>query len=234
MKILGFGDSFITPAYLPYAWINEVAKYFKGTFQSYGLEGTGSYDAYFQFKKHVIKNKEKFDVAIFAWSNSSRIYHPLVRQLCHSTVQKNKNSDDPIWKAADLYYNYLFDIHKANLELTTLFYWFDNYLKEFYPNKKFVHLWSFPQCNTGEVGLPDGDGYNWDEKEKFPYHIRWMNSGVEIRPALINLSFRDGWPEDLSKETRCHHMTPRVHGLLSKYVIDALENYYPGRLIKIP
>jgi hypothetical protein len=97
----------------------------------------------------------------------------------------------------------------------------DDWLKETYPNTKFIHMWGFPSAATGSA--------DWGKTENFQYYHRWKNS-VEIRPALIHLSYLDEWPKDLSKETRCHHMTPKMHRILADTIIAAIEDYKPGLL----
>ena len=217
MKIVGFGDSFITPNDLHYSYTNLIAAHFNTTFEHYGKEGSGAWNAFFQFKKVNIDA----DVVLFAWSSSIRLYHSEYTTICPSGVTLNKNSNDPIWKAAEMYYAYLFEKEKAIYEHTAFYYWLDNWLKETYPNTKFIHMWGFPSAAT--------DGTDWGKTENFQYYHQWKN-GVEIRPALIHLSYLDEWPGDLSKETRCHHMTPRMHRILADNIIAAIEDYKPGLL----
>jgi hypothetical protein len=79
-------------------------------------------------------------------------------------------------------------------------------------------MWGFPK-NCCDFGDPD----------KMEY-LHEFTTGVEIRPALIHLSYLDEWPKDLSKETRCHHMTPKMHRILADTIIAAIEDYKPGLL----
>ena len=222
MKIAGFGDSFITPSKLPYSYTNIVAAYFNTTFKHYGKEGSGAWDAFFQFKKTDVA-----DVVLFAWSCSVRLYHSEYTAICPSSATLNKHSNDPIWKAAEMYYAYLFEGEKAIYEHTAFYYWLDNWLKETYPNTKFIHMWGFPSAASAATASSD-----WSKPENFQYYHQWK-TGVEIRPALIHLSYLDEWPEDLNKEIRLHHMTPKMHQVLANYVIDAIENYEPGRQINM-
>jgi hypothetical protein len=216
MKIVGFGDSFITPNDLHYSYTNLIAAHFNTTFEHYGKEGSGAWNAFFQFKKTDVA-----DVVLFAWSSSVRLYHSEYTTICPAGATLNKNSNDPIWKAAEMYYAYLFEGEKAIYEHTAFYYWLDDWLKETYPNTKFIHMWGFPSAATGSA--------DWGKTENFQYYHRWKNS-VEIRPALIHLSYLDEWPKNLSKETRCHHMTPKMHRILADTIIAAIEDYKPGLL----
>lgn len=229
MKIAGFGDSFITENNLPYSYTNLIGKHFNTQFQHYGHAGSGAWDAFFQF----IDRKEEYDVVIFVWSAEHRTYHPTHRNICPAVIDKKSNSD-PVWEAAKQYYAYLYSSRKTYFEHVAFYSYVDTYLRVNHPNTKVIHLWGFPAANeyTERGEYIKQEKINWNEPHRFSYIHRFKH-GVEIRPALINLSYREGWPGDLSKETRCHHMTPNIHRYLYKYVIAAIEHYFPGRLIDI-
>lgn len=230
MRIHGFGDSFITENDLDYSYNNTVQQHFNAEGYWYGKPGSGAWDAFFTFLDMKIQS----DVIIFVWSAEHRYYHPNYSDICPVVIEQNLNSNDPTWLAAKLYYQHLYDSRKSYFEHVAFYQYVDDYLATHYKDTKIIHMWGFPAGNTythnGEYINPIQ--YNWDEPEQFKYIYRFKN-GVELRPALINLSYRDGWPGDLRNETRCHHMTPMMHQHLSKYVIDAIENYSAGRLIKI-
>jgi hypothetical protein len=222
MKIVGFGDSFITPAIQNYAYTNLVAKHFNAEFESFGLEGSGTWDAYFQLEKYL-KDNPAPDVVLFAWSASMRLYHPEVRNICYNSAVLNPAEPEsptfkPLWKAAKAYYEYLYDAPKANMDHSCLYYWIDTVLVPKYPNTKFIHMWSFPN-NACNFGKPQDMEYLYE-----------FTTAVEIRPALIHLSYLDEWPNDLSKETRIHHMTPKMHNILADTIIAAIEDYNSGLL----
>lgn len=222
MKIVGFGDSFITPNDLHYSYTNIIAEHFNTTFEHYGKEGSGAWDAYFQLEKYL-KDNSAPDVVLFAWSASARLYHPVIRDLCFSSVVINpKETRDPnhrlIVHAANAYYRYLHDINKTDLEHSCLYHWIDTVLVPRYPNTKFIHMWGFPKKSC-DFGNPLEMEYLHD-----------FTTAVELRPALIHLSYLDEWPGDLSKETRCHHMTPKMHRILADTIIAAIEDYKPGLL----
>jgi hypothetical protein len=222
MKIVGFGDSFITPNDLHYSYTSIIAGHFNTTFASYALQGSGAWDAYFQLEKYL-KDNPAPDVVLFAWSASGRLYHPDIRNLCYSSVVVNSvapkmPSDNPLIEATKTYYQYLHDPIKADMEHRCLYYWIDTVLVPKYPNTKFIHMWGFPN-NVCDFGKPN----------KMEY-LHEFTTAVELRPALIHLSYLDEWPGDLSKETRCHHMTPKMHRILADTIIAAIEDYKPGLL----
>lgn len=226
MKIAGFGDSFIEEGIggVPYGYYNVAARHFNAEWKSYGLGGTGTHYAFFEFLKYG----KDYDVILFAWSNSLRIYNKVHPNICPTGCLYNKDSDDPIWQAATQYYSYLHDDQKVEIEFTSFYFWLDHWLAETYPDKKFIHMWGFPKLEYS------GDAFQyWKKPENIKYYHRFKNS-VEIRPALINLSLLDEWPVDgdLSKETRNNHLSLAMQNYLGAKVIYAIENYKPGLLVE--
>lgn len=221
MRIIGFGDSFITETDLDYTYTNRLATKYNADIKLHGIPGSGTWEAYFQFMEHF----DNQDIVMFVWSNSSRLYHHRLKDICFTGAERNKDSDDPAWQAANMYYQYLFDERKTSLELTAFYYWFDDYISQF-KNTKFIHMWSFPASKL------NAEYYTWDEHEKYDYLHRFK-TGMEVRPALVYLSYLDGWPTDLSNETRIHHMTPKMHSHLMSNIIDSLEAYENGKAINI-
>lgn len=223
MKIVGFGDSFITPASGEY-YTNIIADHFQADAEFLGYQGSGTWDAFFTFMEYV-KHNSLPDVVMFVWSNTSRLYHHRIRDICPTGVIKHKDSGHIVWQAAELYYAHLYDDVKAEYEFRAFYYWLDHWLAKTYPTVKFIHMWSFPHWH--------GEKYALTENDKFQYYHRFTN-GIEIRPALIYLSTLDGWPSDgLANETRTHHLTNKMHKFLANKIIDALTNYKNGQLYNI-
>jgi hypothetical protein len=222
MKIIGFGDSFINYSDFDFTYTNLIAKHFNTVFDHRGFAGSGTWDAYFKFEK-FLKNNTPPDVVLFVWSASGRIYHPDIRDLCYNSVVLNPvepktPAHKPVYKAAAEYYKYLHHINKTDMEHTCLYHWIDTVLVPRYPNTKFIHMTSFP-ARSCDFGNPDEMEYLHD-----------FTTAVELRPALIHLSYMDEWPGDLSKEHRTHHMTPKMHRILADTIIAAIEDYKPGLL----
>ena len=93
MKITYFGDSFINTdikivgGQIVYDQHDKnwqelldqypylLADHFNADMESYGYPGSGSWDAFFQFKKYCEQNDGPSDVTVFCWSNLTRLYH---------------------------------------------------------------------------------------------------------------------------------------------------------------
>lgn len=234
MKIVGFGDSFIQRNLsIEHQYLKLVSGHFLGQFDCFGIPGSGVWDAFFEFKRRKneaeLKLVDDFDVAVFVWSESSRLYNPLIRNITYANVLNHEYSDNPIWIAAKQYYEHLHDITKVNYEITAFFYWLDNWLFENYPNMKFIHLTGFPKHDV-KASIEYYDIIKY-KPNKLNYYHQWKNS-VEIRPPLLHFSMNDDWPGDLSKEHRFQHLSKVAHNKVSELIIDAIENYEPGKIIE--
>jgi len=234
MNIVGFGDSFISEngEYSPEygkCYLDTVGTTLSAKSVTWaGCSGSSIWDAFFQFKNY--EKLTDIDVAVFAWTDVSRLYHYRVRNLCPygSSLRANLNgSDADVWLATKHYYTELYAHEKTEYEAQAFFHWFDNLTLSF-PKIKFIHMWGFSK-NTQTAGS------NWDryaeDNVELEYHHRFKN-GVEIRPALMNFSRRDGWPsdDDLANETRANHLTLKNHDILSSIIVNAIENYEPGKI----
>lgn len=219
MKIVGFGDSFITANDFDFSYTNLIGKHFNTTFEHYGFSGSGAWDAYFQLNKYL-KNNPEPDVVLCVWSAAGRLYHPNVRDICYNSavlnpVEPKTPAHKPVLEAAKTYYEYLHDSNKTDMEHKCLYHWIDTVLVPQYPNTKFIHMWGFPKKSC-DFGSSTEMSYLHD-----------FTTAVELRPALIHLSYLDEWPSDLGKETRVHHLTPKMHKILADNLITAIENYEP-------
>jgi len=229
MNIVGFGDSFISKNHDLQGYLNRVGRHFKtDNVKWHGFPGTCSWDAFFQFKDYP----DPVDVAVFAWSEPSRLFHRVVRGICPGSASQPIDKNDPnreVWEAANLYYKYIYDYQKIEYEAMAFYQWFDTWSTRF-SNTKFIHMWSFAK-NKSEYNDP------WrqyrESTQDLEYHHTWKN-GVEIRPALMYLSMKEGWPKDndLSKETRVNHLTATYHIMLATRIIEAIEHYKPGTIIQ--
>ena len=226
MKIVGFGDSFIWKASqnTDTCYLDYTAQELGAEVEWRGYNGSGSWDAFFQFKNYP----QNIDVAVFAWSGVTRLYHPNVRGICHGSSQQVFPGADnfEIWDAARKYYYYLYDWEKSEYEAMAFYQWFDQFSTN-YPNTKFIHMWSFAKDTTFDESWEKYKG-NPDNLE---YPHRWKN-GAEIRPALMHFSTQDGWPADnnLHREKRNNHLTEPYHIHLSNVLTTAIKEYQPGKL----
>jgi hypothetical protein len=234
MRIVGFGDSFIQrKTGVEHQYLSLVSGHFSKLFESFGVPGSGVWDSFFEFKR--VRNEadlkliHDFDVAIFVWSESSRFYHAEVRDITYANVLNHENSNDPVWIAAKYYYEHLHDARKVNYEITAFFYWFDNWLFENYPNMKVIHLTGFPKHDE-KMSIDYYDIVKY-KPNKLEYFHKWKNS-VEVRPPLLHFSLNDEWPGDLGKEHRFQHLTKDAHYKVAQLIIEAIENYEPGKIIE--
>jgi len=233
MNIVGFGDSFIMPGSVhdpryPKQYMNQVGTYFNSTAESRGVEGTGPWNMFFDFMNY----KKHIDVAILAWSEPIRLYHPKVKPLnTHIALDTPLKDDEnkPIYEAANLYYKYLFDHTQKNWELKGLMCLFDHVISKQYPKTKFIHLPCFSCYDESQYW------FNLYDKVK-PRDIEYYHdftTGVEIRPCLMFLSKKDDFPKDITKEHRANHLSLNMHTRVARSIIDAIENYVDGRKINI-
>lgn len=232
MKIVGFGDSFIqsnkTINTIPYQYTQLVIDKFGGEFELFGVNGGGIWDTFFEFKKYTETNPNFSDVdfILFVWSDASRLYNSKVRNACYANSLNQENSKDPFWIAVKYYYEYIFDVVKTKYEFDAFFYWVDNWLHENFPNKKIINMYSFPKMITpSNVYFEYLDIVKNNPENEIYYH-EFKNS-VTIKPSLLHFSLNDEWPEDndLSKEHRFQHLTPKMHSELSKILIQSIDEY---------
>jgi hypothetical protein len=235
MKIVGFGDSFIMQNYsnneeeLRQLYLNIVGQELNATVEWLGVSGSGPWDAFFKFIDYP--EKDKIDVAVFAWSEANRLYHPTVKPLNYASVMNSLEnpgvSKRKTWIAAQQYYEYLHDSRKADYEVRGLYTMFDE-MSKLYPNIKFVHMWSYPMHDI----KAEDQFARYKYPDKFEYHYTWKN-GVEIRPALIYHSVVDEWPTNIQLETRSNHLTFRMHRQVANALIKAIKDHDIGKIVEI-
>lgn len=145
------------------------------------------------------------DVCVFCWSEESRLFHREERNLNFRSVESKKTK---IHSVAKDYYLHIYDNEKHRLEYQALMYYFDNVILKKYPNKKFIHLWSF-----------------------VPLH-KW-ETGVEIRPALYEIS-KGEYDTIPPNDMRANHLEGYERNkLVADAIKSAIENYDDGRLITL-
>ncbi len=233
MKIVGFGDSFIVRGDgILKTYLDKAAEKLNATVDYMGESGTGPWKALINFYNYP--NKKDVDVVVFAWSDKARLYHPSVKPICPTTVddpdlvegyQQNKS----VWKAAKQYYSYLYDDQKTTFEIKGMCHLIDE-MSLNYPNIKFIHMFCYADNRT-----PGYSMYEKNNVHKLEYIYTFKN-GINVRPALMTLSYNDQWPADFRKEKRACHMTDKMHDVLSESIYKAITNYNPGEIIntKLP
>lgn len=236
MKIVGFGDSFILGPPSPVTTITDSYQVLLGNkYNTYpefrGKGGTGPWHAFFDFLEYFKKPKEKVNVVIMAWSEATRLYKPLLSQENAELAARASNNPnityEDVFLAVQQYSQFIFDTDKQNYELRALMTMFDDMALE-YPNIKFINLHSFSWLDKN---------FGWksyDYASKLKYHYTFKNT-MEIRPCLMHLSRKEGWPgdENMHLETRECHLSPTMHRLVADAIIEAIENYSPGKIVNI-
>lgn len=237
MKIVGFGDSFIlsigkaTSDDPQQPWFKSyqgmIGDHYDCVPEFRGRAGTGPWNMFFDFLNY--SDKENIDVAIIAWSEINRLYHPRFQPInTHYAFDKEKydkasDEEKEVLEAANHFYRNLYDGNQKSYEMKALMNLFDDMTLE-YKNTKFIHLPCFSWDKPTEWW---GNTY----KDKKPHELTYYHDfkhGMEIRPALMYMSVHDEWPADLSIDRRECHMTPRVNRLLANQIINCIDDYRPG------
>jgi len=240
MKIVVFGDSFqqnkeglVDPS----SYEGMLTHHYDCQVEFLGDAGSGPWHAFFKCKKYLDDSKDNLpDVIIFGWSEACRnLYHPNYSALNGAQCRMNYKStsinpeEREVYKAGLDYYRFLSSNKKENYELKSLMMYFDNFTLN-YPDIKFINLHNFSWLER----LKWWDMYDKLGPRQLTYHHTFKNS-AEIRPALIWLSRRDGWPlnDRMENENRNCHLTPAMHRLLADVIISAIDYYSPGKIFEI-
>lgn len=236
-NIVAFGDSFtltITPNHLEWdeCYQGMLANRYNCLPEFRGKPGTGPWYMFFDFLRYP--DKHLIDVALIAWSEISRLYHPVFQpintHIAHDKELFKKASDHErdVIVAANHYYQKLYDGHQKSYEMKALMNLFDDMCSE-YKHIKFIHLPCFTWESPAEWW---GETYKVKKPEDLVYYHNFKN-GMEVRPALMYLSMLDEWPADLSQDRRQCHMTSRVNRLLADTIIQCIDNYTPGKMVEM-
>lgn len=233
MKIVGFGDSFIMstpdqdPTY-PNTYGRIISKHFNTDVEMRGVAGSGPWNMFYDF----INYKGHIDVALIQWSEICRLYHPKINTLNTAAVENAKKEKDPyiekVLSAAKDYYEYIYDHDQKNWEMKALMCMFDD-LSCKYPNTKFIHLPGFSMYSEKHWW---GTLYDQIGPDQLEYYYDFKN-GMQIHPAMMYMSKKDEWPNDITKETRQCHLSLRMHSLFANAIIQAINTYQTGKIINI-
>ena len=212
MQSIGFyGDSFCANLENDHSIENGYETYIKklsknATVVNLGVGGSSVWDSILlQFDEKNIP-----DVCVFVWTEPDRLFHRKNRSLNLMSIDSKdfKKSNPELFRASTSYFQHLYDSEKQKLECISLLHYFDQKILSKYKDKKFIHLWSFR----------DSVNYRWD-------------TGVEIRPALIELSV-DNLDDVPRRDQKANHIDgEEKNTLLYNVISDAIKNYENGRLI---
>ena len=237
MKIGFFGDSFCEVLTDLHSWHNKYTPYLKQIKHHYdaeivhlGVGGSSIWDV-------IIKQFPPFqdnlpDVCVFCWTDPSRIYHPIVRNMGHWLTQKKNWKDiNPrgLWnykeyRAAREYFNHLYDHDKNIHECISAFYYFDReVLRSIQHKTKIIHLWSF--------GIP---GHSKNNNPYYPSNITYIYdwlTGTEIRPSLNCFSVI-GKDVPYENDLAANHLGSVLNNkLVSDLIIEAIDTHANGQLL---
>jgi len=217
MKTIGyFGDSFCAERINGHSLLHRYDSYMVKLENHYGCKtvntgvgGSGVWDLIInQF--NVLENVP--DVCVFFWTKPGRLFHREVRKLSVGHVLQPKwysynPFKKPVYDAAKGYYLHLLDWEKEQLEYLSAIEYFDRHTLSKL-NSKIVHIW----CT--EIG-----------------NHRFIN-GVELHPALYNLSLINSTPEAMDRDPRCNHLEGNAKNeLVFSWIRDAIDNYQSGTLV---
>jgi hypothetical protein len=220
-----FGDSFCSDAYsFKFLWKNPtkvytyttmLAKHLNAKIVNLGVGGSSIADVMLRQFDPFVKLDRVPDVCVFTWTHPGRLFHKSIRNLNCGSVTASK-SENPVWIAAKMYYEHLYDDTLAELEYVSLLEHFDNHVLSKLPiTTKIVHLWSFGKPKEWST-----KGYDPNNVE---YYYNWKH-GIEIRPALACISIAGStYEEFVSLKAPNHLGTQEKNNLVFKRIVSALE-----------
>lgn len=134
------GDSFVASD-SSHSWTSLLAKKLEAQILGLGKKGSAT--------EHAINTFNPLaNITIFAWTESSRLYHPAV-SINTASVEELST---PIHKAARLYYKFLHSFETADEKQRRLLYWFDHEVLSQYKGIA-IHLWGFKQTYVFKHGI---------------------------------------------------------------------------------
>jgi hypothetical protein len=212
MNIGFFGDSFCASR-VSGTWCDLLAQHYEAKITHLGVIGSSVGDAIVnQFGTEVKRGKTP-DVAVFVWTNSARLFHPEVRNITPERALsplRDVKDHVPLWNAARDYYMHIYDQKHHELLTLSLLHYFDRMVLPNIPNMKVVHLWAF------------ADGGKGDKPTTYPYTF---TSGVEVRPALVNISRQGRDHKDDFVDTSPNHMDTQAKNVqVFDMVRGAIDN----------
>lgn len=241
MKIVAFGDSFQQSVddlsnYSFACYQGLLLKHYKADetdVKFYGDPGSGPWHAFIKCRNYLKEAEFLPDVVLFGWSEACRsLYHPnaicLNPGFAEARIAENDINSE-MYQAAIDYGLYISDHKKENYELRSLMIYFDKFVLN-YPKIKFINLHNFSYLKRFEWW----NHYDKLGPKQLDYHHRFINC-AEVRPALMWMSRRDGWPGEykMHLETRTCHLTEAMHMVVAEAIINCIDKYKPGLLVEI-
>jgi hypothetical protein len=210
-------------------WIDYICKENNFEFDGYGVGGNGIWNTVLNFLEY----EEDFDVCIFAWSEPSRAYFPL-RTVSNISGDQNIKEDPRILylisEVNEKYNKYYMDENLCMLKAITWLRWFDEFLKEYYSDKKFIHLYSFQTDfyendknifwgrNTNSILAKNSQKRDLE----FNFYHHTFKYGINIRPSLM--AFAELFPRSDKDHGGELHMEHPVHKSFAKQLNKVLND----------
>tara|TARA_R110002096_G_scaffold14161_11_gene49521 strand:- start:9397 stop:10290 length:894 start_codon:yes stop_codon:yes gene_type:complete len=210
-------------------YIKKICDHFDADCVHTGVPGGSVWDTIInQFQEHML-TKGLPDVAVFCWTDFSRIYHKEYRGMNYNSVMNIKNSGVPkrVLTAMRMFYEELFDPQKMKHEYMGALHYFDNLIKTFegsgHGQTKFIHMHNYGMSHN----FDDGEPREWRSLHTFPHE--WQH-GMMIKPPLVNLTVEGHKFQEYSTEVIESYSANHIHGddknqRLADAIIRAIEDY---------
>ena len=210
-------------------WLKKVCDHFDGECVHTGLAGASVWDTIInQFQEYML-TKGLPDIAVFCWTDHTRMYHKEYRGMNFNAVMNAKNTEVPkrVLTAMRMYYEELFDSQKAKHEYFGALHYFDSLLENLegsgHGQMKVIHCHNYGLVNDFNIG----DRHEWRNLLSYPYE--WKH-GMMIKPSLVNLTVEGHKFQEYSTEVIESYSANHLHGdnknqRLAEAVIKAVEDY---------
>lgn len=225
-KTIGFfGDSFCADSSNSHSvnheyktYIELLADHYDAKIVNLGHGGTSVWDTLLVQLNPLIDKNQVPDICVFVWTLPGRLFSRKIRRLNSTDVTVKKRIDHiEVWKAAEQFYDHLFDKEKEELEHVAILRYIDQIVLPKLPSTtRIVHLWTA------------GNTFGWDidsiRPAKTTYPHTWTH-GSQIRPSLLALSMYDHDMNILSSDDRCNHLDGDFKNrLVFEWVRLAIDN----------
>lgn len=228
-KTIGFfGDSFCAESSNHHSmihgyetYIKKLEKHYNATTVNLGQGGGSIWDTLLIQLDPFIKSNTIPDICVFIWTTNGRLFHRKIRRI-NSTEAFNpklrymfRPDTWKIWDAAKMYYEYLIDWEKDQLEWEASLRYIDQVVLPKLPTTtKIVHLWT--------SGKPEG----WTKEQiisaTYPFKFQ---RGAEIRPNLTSISLYDCELSILGHDQRCNHLDGEFkNSIVFDWIKTAIDN----------
>lgn len=166
MQIGFYGDSFCMDNKKG-SYIKYLEEHYKTKITKVGRGGCSHWDII--INQFLPDSSNLPDICIFTWPDENRFFHRKVRhiRLKESLEYSKEFKFTPtysfgffrkVWKAAEEFYNHLYDEEKNLLEYKSALYYFDNVILPKYKNTQFIHLWSYEKKHNWQTGKEIEEG----------------------------------------------------------------------------